>query len=304
MYLEHFGLREQPFRLTPDPDFLYLSPSQQEARNVLLVSLRSGEGFIKIIGEVGTGKTLLCRTLLNELDDSVVTAYLPNPALSPNTFRCAFADELGVAYTPSDGMHRLLLSITAKLTELHAAGKQVVLLIDEAQAMPTQTLEAVRLLSNLETAKTKLLQIVLFAQPELDTRLETQELRQLRQRITFSHTLRPLGPDDAPPYIAHRLAIAGGHAHMLFEPRALRALCRAGHGIPRLLNILAHKALMAAYGRGAARVTRKHVGMAIADTEQARPLPGKARPLLRIGLALGALASASASLFYLLRTAP
>ncbi|MDX1594928.1 MAG: AAA family ATPase [Gammaproteobacteria bacterium] len=300
MYLEHFGLREPPFRLTPDTDFLYLSPGHQEARNVLLVSLRSGEGFIKIIGEVGTGKTLLCRTLLNELGDDVVTAYLPNPCLSPNTFRTAFADELGVEYTPSHGMHKLLLATTRRLTELHAAGKQVVLLVDEAQAMPRDTLEAVRLLSNLETAKTKLLQIVLFAQPELDDRLQTRELRQLRQRITFAHTLRPLGPEDARAYLGHRIAIAGGHVHMLFERAAVDALCRASRGIPRLLNILAHKALMAAYGKGAPRVARAHAALAIEDTEAATP-QATGVPALRVGLALGALASAG--LYYLLRTA-
>lgn len=304
MYLEHFGLRDHPFRLTPDTDFLYLSPGHQEARNVLLVSLRSGEGFIKITGEVGTGKTLLCRTLLNELNDDFVTAYLPNPCLSPNTFRTAFADELGVEYTPSHGMHRLLLKTTEKLTELYRAGKQVVLLIDEAQAMPRETLEAVRLLSNLETAKTKLLQIVLFAQPELDERLQKRELRQLRQRITFAHALRPLGLEDAKAYIGHRLSIAGAHIQMLFEPKALDDLCRAARGIPRLLNILAHKALMAAYGKGARRIARAHVAVAIQDTEETRSEASDNLPALRIGLALGAVASASAGLYYLLRTAP
>jgi MSHA biogenesis protein MshM len=304
MYLEHFGLRDHPFRLTPDTDFLYLSPGHQEARNVMLVSLRSGEGFIKITGEVGTGKTLLCRTLLNELGDDYVTAYLPNPCLSPNVFRTAFADELGVEYTPSHGMHRLMLRTTEKLSELHTAGKQVVLLIDEAQAMPRETLEAVRLLSNLETSKTKLLQIVLFAQPELDERLGTRELRQLRQRITFAHTLCPLGQDDAKAYVGHRLAIAGGHVQMLFEPKALNDLCRAARGIPRLLNILAHKTLMAAYGKGARRITRSHAAMAIHDTEETRGQGSASRPALQIGLALGAVASASAGLYYFLRTVP
>lgn len=304
MYLEHFGLREPPFRLTPDTDFLFHAQSHQEARNVLLVALRSGEGFIKIIGEVGTGKTLLCRTLLNELGDDFVTAYLPNPYLSPNTFRTAFADELGVDYKPSHGMHRLLHAITAKLTGLHAAGKQVVLLIDEAQTMPRQTLEAVRLLSNLETAKHKLLQIVLFAQPELDERLRSRELRQLRQRITFAHALRPLETDDARNYVAHRIAIAGGNVQLLFEAPALTALCLASRGIPRLLNILAHKALMVAFGQGAPRVGRRHVDAAIRDTEETATAARAAPPALRIGLAVGALASASAGLYFLLRSAP
>lgn len=267
MYLKHFGLREFPFNLTPDTGFFFRYGSHQEAYNVLLVALRTGEGFIKVTGEVGTGKTLLCRLLLNTLGDEFVTAYIPNPFITPAALHMALADELHIEYRRNSGQHRLLKQISDRLIELNAAGKRVALLIDEAQTLPANTLEALRLLTNLETEKSKLLQVVLFGQPELDQRLENPALRQLRQRITFAHQLIPIDLHGFEGYITHRLHVACYQGPPLFSRRTLAAMHRASRGIPRLINILCHKALLAAYGRGDSVVLPVHVRMAAHDTE-------------------------------------
>jgi MSHA biogenesis protein MshM len=272
MYLEHFGLEAYPFGITPDTSFYFDSPNHQEALNVLLVALRGGEGFLKVSGEVGTGKTLLCRRLLNLLDEEFVTAYIPNPFLTPTALRMALAEELGIQFARNIGQHRLLKLISERLIELNAAGKRVVLLLDEAQALPDDSLEALRLLTNLETEKDKLLLVVLFGQPELNARLGQSQFRQLRQRIIFSHQLRPLTGPEAIAYLRHRLAIAGGAGRELFDSAALKLLTQASRGIPRLLNVLGHKALMAGFGQGSAQIDARQVRLAIADTEGATPL--------------------------------
>lgn len=269
MYLEHFGLRTQPFGITPDTGFYFDSPSHQEALNVLLVALRSGAGFLKVTGEVGTGKTLLCRRLLHVLDEAFVTAYIPNPFLTPAALRMALAEELGIQCSRNIGQHRLLKLITDRLIEINTAGRRVVLLLDEAQALPDDSLEALRLLTNLETEKDKLLLVVLFGQPELDGRLSQPRFRQLRQRILFAHKLRPLTGDECAAYLHHRLAIAGGDGDTLFDAAAIKHLTRMSRGIPRLLNILAHKTLMAGFGQGLTQLGRRQVQLAVADTEGA-----------------------------------
>ncbi|NOX77000.1 MAG: AAA family ATPase [Gammaproteobacteria bacterium] len=271
MYLEHFGMQEMPFSITPDTSYFYSYGSYQEALNVLLVALRSGEGFIKISGEVGTGKTLLCRKLLNTLGDEFVTAYLPNPCVTPAGLRMALADELGVRYARNMGQHRILNLINERLIDINASGRRVVFLLDEAQALPDDSLEALRLLTNLETEKSKLLQVVLFGQPELDERLAQNKLRQLRQRVTFSYHLRCIDRDGLSGYLAHRLLVAGYHGKPLFTNDAMESLFRISHGIPRLINILAHKTLMAAYGRGASNAGNEHVTLAAEDTEHVTP---------------------------------
>jgi len=288
MYLNFFGLREYPFRLTPDTGYFFAHRSHQEALNVLLVALRQGEGFIKVTGEVGTGKTLLCRKLLNSLEGELVTAYIPNPFLNPVALRMALAEELGIEFARNIGQHRLLARITERLVELNADGRGVVLLIDEAQAMPDESLEALRLLTNLETERHKLLQVVLFGQPELDQRLAQPRLRQLRQRITFSHGLRPLDRDGLRAYLRHRLSVAGYGGEELFTDRAVGLLHRCSRGVPRLVNVLAHKALLAAYGRGVRRVTPALVRTAAADTEDATVAR---RPLRRAWAMLGTVAA-------------
>lgn len=272
MYQEHFNLREAPFSLTPDPDYFYNYSGHQQALNVLLIALESGEGLIKITGEVGTGKTLLCRKLLVALADDFQTAYLPNPLLKPFDLYQALAEELNIGIPHGMTMHDLVKRLTEQLVALRNEGKRAVLCIDEAQAMPQESLEALRLLSNLETEKQKLLQIVVFAQPEIDVLLESRELRQLRQRITFSYDLPALDRDAVSGYVQHRLQVAGHKGSRLFDDAALDAVYRSSRGIPRLVNILCHKAMMAAYGQGQSVIDPQQVKAASRDTEDASPL--------------------------------
>jgi MSHA biogenesis protein MshM len=266
VYIAHFGLREMPFGITPDTSYFFSSPRSQEALNTLLVAARNGEGFIKITGEVGTGKTLLCRKFMATLDAHFVTAYIPNPYLEPRALMLALADELEVVLEKDVDQHRLLKSITHRLLVLAREGKRVLLCIDEAQAIPLETLEALRLLTNLETEKRKLLQIVLFGQPELDRNLALESIRQLAQRITFHYHLGPLTRDDLDYYIAHRLRVAGFAGARLFERGAITQLFVASGGVPRLVNILAHKALMLSFGQGKQQVCASHVRDAARDT--------------------------------------
>ncbi|MFD2367249.1 ExeA family protein [Pseudoduganella sp. GCM10020061] len=270
MYTAHFGLRETPFGITPDTSYFFTAPHSQEALNTLLVAARNGEGFIKITGEVGTGKTLLCRKFMAMLEDHFVTAYIPNPYLEPRTLMLALADELEIRLDKDVDQHQLLKSITQRLMDLAADGKQVVLCLDEAQAIPVESLEALRLLTNLETEKRKLLQIVLFGQPELNTNLELNSIRQLAQRITFSYNLGPLSRDDIEYYLAHRLRVAGFTGSRLFTRGAVTKLYAASQGVPRLVNILAHKSLMVAYGQGKQQVSAGHVTAAANDTIEAK----------------------------------
>ena len=189
MYLHHFGMTSTPFSITPDTTFFMNRAGYQDALNVLLFALRGGEGFVKVIGEVGTGKTLLCRKLLNTLNGEFVTCYIHNPYLEPKTLLFAVADELRISYTEDISQHALLKRLTKGLLDHHANGKRVVMCLDEVQAMPMETLEALRLLSNLETEKRKLLQVVMFGQPELDELLDQRSIRQLKQRVTFSYRM-------------------------------------------------------------------------------------------------------------------
>lgn len=272
MYLDHFKFIKAPFTLTPNTDFFCELPTHQEALIVLLLSLEQGEGFIKIVGEVGTGKTLLCRILLNSLRDEYVTAYIPNPDQTVDGLRFAVASELGIQPDVNWTQYQLLNSINTRLLELHRDGKKAVLIIDEAQALPDACLEAVRLLTNLETEERKLLQVVLFGQPELDIKLAQDSLRQLKQRFTFSYDLQPLARDDIDKYLNHRLAKAGYTYGCIFTDSAKRRLYRASRGLPRLLNILCHKSLLVAYGQGKSQVNGRAVNRAISDTESSAHL--------------------------------
>jgi MSHA biogenesis protein MshM len=270
LYLKHFGLAELPFRITPDTSFAYSGQHHQEALNTLLIALDGGEGFVKISGEVGTGKTLLCRRLLQTLNDGWVSAYLPNPSIDPDTLLLALSEELSIKDAAGLDQYHLIRRINLVLLDFARAKKRVVVCIDEAQAMPMETLEALRLLSNLETEKRKLLQIVLFGQPELDVKLGRQEARQLLQRIAFHYRLRGVAKSEIADYVAHRLRVAGYRGDGLFTPSALRALHRSSGGVPRLINILAHKSLLAVYGEGRQMVKVRHVRLARKDTEGAR----------------------------------
>ena len=266
-YLKYFGLRELPFGITPDTSYFFACRSIQEALNTLLIAVANGEGFIKITGEVGTGKTLLCRKFLSTLGPSWVSAYIPNPNLEPRVIQLALAEELGVSGSVEP--HRLEKDLTQRLLDIARQGKRVVLCMDETQAMPLATLETVRLLTNLETEKRKLMQVVLFGQPELDRKLQSESVRQLRQRITFQYTLKALARHEVADYVAHRLTIAGYSGPALFTDAALRAIHLSSRGVPRLVNILAHKSLLLAYGEGARRSERRHVRVAVDDTPAA-----------------------------------
>ena len=270
MYLKFFGLKELPFTITPDTEFFMNRAGYQDALNVLLIALRSGEGFVKVTGEVGVGKTLLCRKLLNSLDDHYISAYIYNPYLQPEALLFAIADELEIDYEPEINRHFLQKKITDSLIENHANGKQIILCLDEAQAMPIKTLEVIRLLTNIETEKKKLIQVVLFGQPELDEVLEHPSIRQLKQRITFSYRLLPLNRTALGKYIQHRLIVAGKEGNNLFSNATLNILHKASNGYPRLVNILCHKALLAAFGEGSRTVKPRHMQAAIRDTMEAQ----------------------------------
>ena len=305
MYLEHFGLRELPFSLTPDTSFFFACSSYQEALNTLLVAARNGEGFIKIVGEVGNGKTMLCRKFLATLNDSAdsstnvigtqdaaevaskkgrfATAYIPNPYLEPRSLLLALADEFRIKLEPNVDQHALLKELTHALLNYARDGKRVLVCLDEAQAMPLESLEVLRLLTNLETEKRKLMQVVLFGQPELDERLKQNSVRQLRQRISFQYELKGLLHDELDRYLRHRLRIAGYSGETLFSNAAVKQLHRASKGTPRLVNIISNKALMLAYGEGCQLVLPRHVAIAAADTPEARR---DWRPWILFGLLL------------------
>lgn len=292
MYLYHFGLTELPFTLTPNTSFFVGLAPHNEALAVLLTALKTGEGFIKVVGEVGTGKTLLCRKLLNEIPDHFVTAYIPNPYLKPDELRRAVAQELGVKQAQRMSLQLLTQRIQERLLELHSRGHSVVLILDEAQALPEESLEALRLFTNLETESRKLLQVVLFAQPELEQRLSTQQFRQLRQRITFSYKLRPMTKVEVIQYVNHRMSVAGYKGPALFSQSLATKIAHASRGIPRLVNILAHKMLMLAYGQGSYQLSNKHLTSAIKDTEDATAITNYSLWLVAFSL-VAAVASAA-----------
>ncbi len=274
-YLRHFGLREAPFGITPDTSYFFACRAIQQAFNTLQVAVANGEGFIKITGEVGAGKTLLCRKFLSTLDATWVSAYVPNPSFEPRTLYLALAEELGIPVGATLDQHQLIKAITRALLDLARQRKRVLLCIDESQAMSLETLEALRLLTNLETEKRKLMQVVLFGQPELDRKLASPSIRQLLQRITFQHRMSGLQENEVGAYVAHRLAVAGLTGRALLPSGALRALHAASRGLPRLINILMHKAMLLTYGEGRWEVERRHIGVAAADTPAAQR-PGRA----------------------------
>jgi len=270
MYLYHYGIKELPFTLTPNTSYFFGLPSHKEAIDVLSTALKTGEGFIKVTGEVGTGKTLICRKLLNELPANFVTAYIPNPYLTPAELRRAVASELNVSLTDHSDQQEFTQRIQQRLIHIHQENKGVVLIIDEAQALPIESIEALRLITNLETETSKLLQVVLFGQPELDEKLALPELRQLKQRITFSYSLQLMDADQVYQYVRHRMSVAGYRGSELFDHKCCQLLFNASKGTPRIVNVLCHKALMLCYGEGKRQVTAKQIKLAIKDTEAAR----------------------------------
>lgn len=255
MYQSFYGFREMPFNITPDPRFLYLSPTHQEALQHLKYGVREKKGFIVLVGEVGCGKTTLCRRFLNELDPAHYdTALILNPRVTETQMLKAILTELGetkLARSQND----LVAQMNRLLLERIERGRDIVLIIDEAQNLSFEVLEQIRLLSNLETDKQKLLQIVLMGQTELKDVLARQELRQLRQRILVHHELRRLTLGDVRHYVQHRLTLAGGMGRPNFTNWALRAVHRHSKGIPRIINNLCDKAILSAYIRDSDEVT-------------------------------------------------
>jgi MSHA biogenesis protein MshM len=265
MYEQYYGLSEKPFSLTPDTEFFYRSFTHQEALNVLLVAIRAGDGFLKVTGEVGTGKTLLCRKLLNALEAEIDTVYIPNPYMNCNALLGAVLAEMGIAEKPEK--ENYLACINAHLIANARNKRGTLIILDEAQSLPEESMEAIRLLSNLETGKQKLVQIALFGQPELDARLAQSSIRQLRQRIMHAYQLQPLDKASTRSYLQHRIKMAGYRGPELFDNGAQRQLYKFSHGIPRIINVLSNKALMLSYATGEYYVNSKHVAAAAADSQ-------------------------------------
>jgi len=265
MYLKHFGFQKAPFAINPDPRFLYLSPKHQEALAHLLYGLGEGGGFVMLSGEVGTGKTTLCFTLLEHMGENVDVALILNPRMSGLELLASLCDELHIQYPTQCGSLKLLIDrLNHFLLANHARGRRTVAVIDEAQDLSVEVLEQIRLLTNLETPTTKLLQIILVGQPELRALLARPELRQVDQRITARYHLRPLGATETRNYILHRLAVAGGAANV-FSSAALRSVYRFSKGIPRLVNVICDRALLGAFTLDRKNVDRSILQKAAAE---------------------------------------
>jgi general secretion pathway protein A len=266
VYLDFYGLTEAPFDITPNPRFLFYSAKHREAFNHLLYGLRERKGFVQLTGEVGAGKTTLCRALLEQLDDRFATALILNPVMSPDELMKAIAAEFGL---PVNGLDRLdtLSVINQFLLQQVEHGKETVLIIDEAQDLTDEMLEQVRLLSNLETDNRKLLQIVLLGQPELRDRLNHPRLRQLRQRITVRFHLLPLNRGEIAGYVRHRIHVSGGNGTPTFTGPALWRIHRYSQGVPRLVNAVCDKALLAGFVHQSQCISFSTVGQAIRELE-------------------------------------
>jgi len=305
LYLEHFGLSEPPFRITPHTDFFFDGADRGATLEALLYAILHDEGIVKVSGEVGSGKTMLCRVLMERVPAHVETIYLATPSLARDEILHAIADELDLKLPGDARITVVLRELQEQLIRLYAAGRRVVVLVDEAHVMPDETLEQVRLLSNLESNRHKLLQIVLFGQPELDATVAKPSLRQLRDRITNSFRMRPLSGAEVAKYISFRMRAAGYRGPEIFSARAIKLIARASSGLTRRINILADKSLLATYTASSHAVSDRQVHAAIADSEFAAT--GKPpRSALYLGAALAAAVLAGAGIHWALsfRSAP
>jgi type II secretory pathway predicted ATPase ExeA len=297
LYLDHFGLNEPPFRITPHTDFFFDGADRGATLEALIYAVLHDEGIVKVSGEVGSGKTMLCRMLMERLPQEVSTIYLATPSLARDEILHAIGDDLALKL--SERRSVALRELQEHLIKLYGAGRRVVILIDEAHVMPEDTLEQVRLLSNLESSRHKLLQIVLFGQPELDVTLAKPSLRQLRDRITHGFRMRPLATAEVAKYLAFRMRAAGYRGPDVFAPRAAGRIARASEGLTRRINILADKALLAAYSQGSHAVTERHAKAAVADADfTAEPVRRASRPALLVGAGLAAGALLTAGLYW------
>jgi MSHA biogenesis protein MshM len=287
LYLEHFGLSEPPFRITPHTDFFFDGADRGATLEALIYAVLHDEGIVKVSGEVGSGKTMLCRVLMERLPQHVATIYLATPSLASDEILHAIGDELELRLSP-ERRSVALRELQEHLISLYGAGRRVVILIDEAHVMPADTLEQVRLLSNLESNRHKLLQIVLFGQPELDDTLAKPALRQLRDRITHAFRMRPLAAAEVAKYLSFRMRAAGYRGPEVFTPRAVARIARASGGLTRRINILADKSLLAAYTENTHAITERQVRAAVADSEFAAPKRRALRPLAYLAAAAAA----------------
>jgi MSHA biogenesis protein MshM len=278
MYYTFFGLSQAPFKITPDTDFFFEGGNRGAVLEALIYAIGQGEGIIKVTGEVGSGKTMLCRVLQARLPRNVETVYLANPSVSPEEILHAIAFELQLPIGRDAGRLVVMHALNEYLLRRHAEGRQVVVFVEESQSMPIPTLEEIRLLSNLETKQHKLLQIVLFGQPELDDNLRKPEIRQLRERITHSFSLSPLSMEEVRAYIAFRLRAAGYHGPDLFNAAGIRYLTRATGGLTRRINIVADKSLLAAFAENTHNLTIKHLRAAVQDSEFSSAGKYRSRP--------------------------
>jgi MSHA biogenesis protein MshM len=270
MYLQHFGLAQYPFSLTPNTRFFLKLPSHQEAFNSLVRALLDDGNFSKIVGEVGTSKTMLCRMVLNALENHpnrFVTAYIPHPILGEDDLLETIADELSIVRSTSLQIGELIKLISAEVINADKAGKHTILFIDEAQAIPEESLNTIYLLTQAQANSKRPLQVILFGQPELDVLLDSPMLSQLEQGISFSYKLESMDRDAVEAYLQRRLVKSGFSGAALFNAAAVDLLHEASGGIPRMVNILCHKSLMVAFGKGDRLITNSHVEKAIADTE-------------------------------------
>jgi general secretion pathway protein A len=266
MYEEFYGLTAPPFSITPDPRYLFFSHRHREAFDHIMFGINQRKGFIQLTGEVGAGKSTLCRAVLEQLGKGYATALILNPVLTGNQLLRAILHEYGLEDRGNDRV-RLMQRLNEFLLERVREGQDVVLFVDEAQDLPDQLLEEIRLLSNLETDDRKLLQIVLIGQTELRKRLQRPQLRQLRQRITVRYHLGPIKRGETEAYIFHRLTVAGSNGRPSFSPAAIRAIHRKARGVPRLINAICDKALLAGYVADRDYITRYEVRRAVRDLE-------------------------------------
>jgi type II secretory pathway predicted ATPase ExeA len=267
VYLEFFGLKQPPFRITPDTALFYPGANRGAILEALIYAVGNGEGIVKVVGEVGSGKTMLCRMLEQDLPDRVEIVYLANPSLAPENILHVIAFELKLPVSPTTPRLEVMHALQKYLLSRHAENRQVVVFVEEAQGMPVATLEEIRLLSNLETRQNKLLQIVLFGQPELDEKLAQPEIRQLKERITYSFNLPPFKHSDIRDYLNSRLRACGCRAAELFSPAAVQAIATHSEGLVRRINIIADKSLLAAYADSNIQVSKAHVARAVQDSE-------------------------------------
>jgi general secretion pathway protein A len=266
MYAAYFGLKENPFKLSPEPAYLFLSQQHRDALHYLIYGIQQKKGFILISGGIGTGKTTICRTLLNLLDKSVETALIFNTAVSDRELLESVVREFGIQVSNPDGAKKIYVdALNEFLLKNFAAGKNAVLLIDEAQNLSHGVLEQIRMLSNLETEREKLMQIILVGQSELKETLTLPALRQLNERITVRYDLKPLSGDDVAAYIQHRLKVAGGPGKIVWAPGAYRQIYEYSEGIPRRINALCDRALLIAYAKGEVKIGRRDIRIAARD---------------------------------------